>query len=351
MLSTVLLRSELLSEWQSQLPENAPNHFLINVQEQEVEPLESLLKENNVSTEGIYPMVRGRVVGLNEMTLEEALDENQQRTGAVRRELNLTWTTDVPEANEVTKGQWWSEASADDGRTEISVGEELAERLGLELGDVLTFSIGGLEIEGEITNLRSIQWDSFQPNFFIIFEPGTLDEFPASYITSFYLPLEDKNVLNQILKAMPTVTIIELDAIMAQVQSILDQVTMAVEFIMLFVLLAGVAVLYAVLQVSREERLLSATLLKALGARKKFIRASILAELALLGLFSGVLGVIGGEILVNILYSQAFNIELVLHPWYWLVVPLISVSFIGVVGWLGLKHLLNQPAHQVLREL
>lgn len=351
MLSTVLLRSELLSEWQSQLPDNAPNHFLINVQEQEVEPLEKLLKENNVSTEGIYPMVRGRVVGLNNMTLEEALDENQQRTGAVRRELNLTWTTAVPEANEVTKGQWWSETSADDDRTELSVGEELAERLGLELGDVLTFSIGGLEIEGEITNLRSIQWDSFQPNFFIIFEPGTLDEFPASYITSFYLPLEDKRVLNQILKAMPTVTIIELDAIMAQVQSILDQVTMAVEFIMLFVLLAGIAVLYAVLQVSREERLLSATLLKALGARKKFIRASILAELTLLGLFSGLLGVIGGEVLVNILYSQAFNIELVLHPWYWLGVPLISVSFIGIVGWLGLRHLLNQPAHQVLREL
>ncbi|GAA4342961.1 ABC transporter permease [Kangiella taiwanensis] len=350
MLSTVLLRSELLSEWQSQLPEGAPNHFLVNVQEQEVEPLESILQESGVSTKGIYPMVRGRVVGLNDMTLEEALDENQQRVGAVRRELNLTWMADVPEANKVTQGEWWSESDVADDRAELSVGEELAQRLGLEIGDVLKFSIGGLEVEGEITNLRSIQWDSFQPNFFIIFEPGGLDGFPASYITSFHLPVEDKGVLNQILREMPTVTIIELDAIMEQVQSILDQVTMAVEFIMLFVLLAGIAVLYAVLQVSREERLLSATLLKALGARKKFIRASILAELILLGAFSGVLGVIGGEVLVNILYSQAFDIDLVLHPWYWLWVPMISVGFIGIVGWLGLRHLLNQPAHQVLRE-
>jgi putative ABC transport system permease protein len=164
------------------------------------------------------------------------------------------------------------------------------------------------------------------------------------------LPIKDKNVLNQILKQMPTVTIIELDAIMEQVQAILDQVTLAIEFIMLFVLLAGVAVLYAVLQVSRDQRLLSATLLKALGARKKFIRASILAELALLGLFSGILGVIGGEILVNILYSEVMKLDSVLHPWFWLWVPLIAVGFIGLVGWLGLRHLLNQPAHQVLRE-
>ncbi|AOE49398.1 ABC transporter permease [Kangiella sediminilitoris] len=350
MLSTVLIRSELLSEWQSQLPEGAPNHFLINVQEDEVEPLENLLSQNNVQTEGIYPMVRGRVVGLNDMTLEEALNEEQQRTGALRRELNLTWMADVPSANKVTKGEWWSQQDVQDDIAEISMGEELANRLSLELGDVIQFSIGGLELEGKITNFRSIQWDSFQPNFFIIFEPGALDDFPASYITSFHLPLEDKNVLNQILKQMPTVTIIELDAIMEQVQSILDQVTLAVEFIMLFVLLAGVAVLYAVLQVSREERVLSATLLKALGARKRFIRSSILAELVLLGLFSGILGVIGGEILVSILYWRALDIDIVLHPWFWLWVPMVSVLFIGVTGWLGLRHLLNQPAHQVLRE-
>ncbi len=350
MLSTVLIRSELLSEWQSQLPEDAPNHFLINVQENEVEPLESLLTQNNVQTEGIYPMVRGRVTGLNDMTLEEALNEEQRRTGALRRELNLTWMADVPSANKVTQGQWWSEADIQDDVAEISIGEELANRLALELGDMIHFSIGGLELEGKISNLRSIQWDSFQPNFFIIFEPGALDDFPASYITSFHLPLENKNVLNQILKQMPTITIIELDAIMAQVQSILEQVTLAVEFIMLFVLLAGVAVLYAVLQVSREERVLSATLLKALGARKKFIRSSILAELILLGLFSGVLGVIGGEVLVSILYWKAMKIDVVLHPWFWLWVPLISIAFIGITGWLGLRHLLNQPAHQVLRE-
>ena len=350
MLSTVLIRSELLNEWQSQLPEGAPNHFLINVQQDEVEPLKALLQENGMSTEGVYPMVRGRVSGLNDMTLEEALNEEQQRTGALRRELNMTWVADVPAANEVTKGEWWDDADTRDEVAEISIEEKLALRLDLELGDVIHFSIGGLDLKGKITSMRSVQWDSFQPNFFIIFEPGTLDEFPASYITSFYLPVEQKNVLNQILKQMPTVTIIELDAIMEQVQAILDQVTLAIEFIMLFVLLAGVAVLYAVLQVSRDQRLLSATLLKTLGARKKFIRSSILAELTLLGLFSGVLGVIGGEILVNILYSEAMNLDVVLHPWFWLWVPLIAVGFIGLSGWLGLRHLLNQPAHQVLRE-
>ncbi|MCW9027875.1 MAG: ABC transporter permease, partial [Kangiella sp.] len=141
------------------------------------------------------------------------------------------------------------------------------------------------------------------------------------------------------------------DVIMEQVQTILDQVTAAVEFIMLFVLLAGIAVLYAVLQASKEERVLSATLLKTLGAQTKFIRMTLLSELALLGLFSGILGVIGGEVLVSVLYQEALNIEPVLHPWFWLWVPLVAIGFICIAGWWGLKSLLKQPAHQVLRQL
>ena len=352
MLSTVLIRSELLDEWQSQLPEGAPNHFLVNVQPYEVEVLEQVLGEQKVSTAGIYPMVRGRVIGVNGKTLQEALDERALTDNSVRRELNLTWMTDVPKANKVTQGEWWvgDKLESESGH-QLSIDEKLAERLGLVIGDKLLFSIGGIEVEGRISNLRSIQWDSFQPNFFIIFQPGALDEQAASYITSFYLAPDQKPLLNEILQQMPTVTIIELDAIMKQVQTILNQVTRAIEFIMLFVLLAGIAVLYAVLQANKDERILSATLLKTLGAQTKLIRTSLLVELALLGLFSGILGVIGGELLVAILYQSALNIEPVLHPWVWIMVPFLSALFISVVGWWGLQGLLKQPAHKVLRHI
>ncbi len=354
MLSTVLIRSELLSEWQSQLPDDAPNHFLINVQPSEVPNLEKILAEQGVETAGIYPMVRGRVTGLNGKPIEEAVSEEAQNDGSLRRELNLTWVEDVPKANEVVKGEWWDKAEHqpdENGVYQLSIDQNLAGRLGVDIGDVFEFSIGGVDVKGKITSFREIQWDSFQPNFFMIFEPGALNESMATYITSFHLPLDKKPALNTILREMPTVTIIELDVIMEQVQTILDQVTTAVEFIMLFVLLAGVAVLYAVLQASKEERVLSATLLKTLGAQKKFIRMTLLSELALLGIFSGILGVIGGEVLVSVLYQEAMNIEPVLHPWFWLWVPLIAVAFICTAGWWGLKSLLNQPAHQVLRQL
>lgn len=368
MLSTYLIRTELLTEWKNQKPENAPNHFLLNVQNHEVEGLNKLLADNNLTTSGVYPMIRGRVTHLNDVLASEALSkEEYSQARALRRELNLTWMEQLPMANTLTQGEWWSEDSASEDElsvdssekdsseknkpVKISVSTEIQEMMKLELGDVISFDIGGLPLLGEVANVREIQWDSFQPNFFVIFEPSGLKDFPASYITSFKLSPEQKPFLNQILQQMPTVTIIELDKIMQQVQKILDQVTLAIEFIMIFVLLAGIAVLYAVLQANRDERIISATLLKTLGAQSPFIRASLISELALLGIFSGLLAVIASEILVSSLYVQVLELSAKLHPLYWLLVPLSAALFISLVGWFGIKSLLRQPATQVLRQM
>lgn len=353
MLSTYLIRTELLAEWQNQMPENAPNHFLINVQNSEVESLDKILADNQVETSGIYPMVRGRVTHLNgELASEVLSKEEYQQARALRRELNLTWMQALPNANKVVEGDWWSleGINSESDAIKISISTEIQEMMKVKIGDKVSFDIGGLIVEGQIANVREIQWDSFQPNFFVIFEPRGLQEFPASYITSFYLSPEQKPMLNQILSQMPTVTIIELDKIMAQVQKILDQVTLAVEFIMLFVLLAGIAVLYAVLQANREERVLSATLLKTLGAQSPYIRASLIAELALLGLFSGLLAVIASEILVSSVYTQVLDLGVKFHYLYWLIMPIGAMIFISIVGWFGIKSILKQPAYQVLRQ-
>lgn len=354
MLSVFLIRTELMQAWQSQLPDDAPNHFLVNVQSHEVPILDDVLKQESVQTAGIYPMILGRVTELNDQAVSDVLSEQQyQQTRALQRELNLTWMDSLPKANTLIDGEWWdaeSDSSADDVAG-ISIAKELQQMMQLKLGDKLTFTIGGMEVKAVVKNVREIQWDSFQPNFFVIFEPKAIEHLSATYITSFKLEPSQKPLLNSILQQMPTVTIIELDKIMQQVQQILEQVTLAVEFIMLFVLLAGIAVLYAVLQANRDERLLSATLLKTLGAQRKFIRASLVSELALLGLFAGALGVIGAEVMVASLYQNALDIDPVLHPLTWIFVPLLSMGFISLIGWWGLRGLLNEPAHKVLREL
>ncbi len=350
-LSTFLIRTELLAEWKNQLPDDAPNHFLINVQNYEVESLDKILNDNQVETSGIYPMVRGRVTELNDKPAADYLSkEEYQRARALRRELNLTWMEQLPNANKLVAGDWWQRNGDETGAIKLSISTEIQEMMKLKLGDKIGFDIGGLTVEGVVANVREIQWDSFQPNFFVIFEPKGLKDFPASYITSFHLKAGQKPVLNNILQQMPTVTIIELDKIMAQVQKILDQVTLAVEFIMLFVLLAGIAVLYAVLQANRDERVLSATLLKTLGAQSPFIRASLVAELALLGSFAGLLAVMTSEILVSTVYINVLELGAKLHPLYWLIVPIAAALFIAAVGWFGVHNLLKQPASQVLRQ-
>ncbi|WP_251359316.1 ABC transporter permease [Kangiella sp. TOML190] len=354
MLSTYLIRTELLSEWQSQMPDDAPNHFLVNVQNYEVSALDTILQENQIVTSGIYPMVRGRVTKLNgELASEVLSKEEYQQARALRRELNLTWMETLPNANSLVEGVWWDQESSqqlDPDAAKISISTEIQEMMKVKIGDKVSFDIGGLSVEGQIANVREIQWDSFQPNFFVIFEPKGLKDFPASYITSFHLEADQKPILNQILSQMPTVTIIELDKIMAQVQKILDQVTLAIEFIMLFVLLAGVAVLYAVLQANREERVLSATLLKTLGAQSPFIRTSLIAELALLGIFSGMVAVIASEILVSSVYINVLELGTKLHPLYWFLVPIAAAIFVGLAGWFGVKSILKQPATKVLRQ-
>lgn len=360
MLSIYLIRTELLEEWKKQLPDNAPNHFLINVQDYEVETLNGILERNKVETGGVFPMVRGRVTELNGQAVSKVLSKDEySKARALRRELNLTWMESLPNANTLVEGDWWQlsdDNKGDSAQTEttkpvkISISTEIKEMAKLDLGDTLLFDIGGLTVEGQVANVRKIQWDSFQPNFFVIFEPQGLQDFPASYITSFHIDKAQKPLLADLLEAIPTVTIIELDKIMEQVQKILEQVTLAIEFIMLFVLLAGIAVLYAVLQSSRDERVLSATLLKTLGAKNRFIRTSLLAELAILGVFSGVLAVLASEILVSVLYINALDLEAKFHPWVWLLVPLLGAAFIATAGWFGVRSLLKQPASQVLRQ-
>ena len=252
-------------------------------------------------------MVRGRLTRINGEAVREAVTKEAQDDNALNRELNLTWTTQLQADNSIVAGRWWREGDA--GQPLVSVEAKLAERLGIGLGDELGFSVGAETFMAVVTSIRSVQWDSFRPNFYMVFPPGVLEGFAATWMTSFHLPPGDKPVLIELVRSFPALTILEMDLIIEQVERIFQQVTLAVEYVLLFVLLAGFAVLFAALQSSLDERLYEGALLRALGASRRQLRAGHLAEFIALGLLAGLVAAIGTECLAWVLYSRVLHFD------------------------------------------
>ena len=343
-----LVRSDLLATWQTQLPEDAPNHFVINILPERLEPFRDFLAERSIETTGLYPIVRGRLAAINGTPPEQREREGEADTRTIRRELNLTWASELPGDNAVTAGRWLRPGDA--GRPVVSVEEGVAERLNIGLGDELTFSFGAGEVTVEVVGLRSVQWDSFRPNFFMIFPPGVLERFPATYMTSFHLPAERKGAIATMLKAFPAVTVIDVDRVMEQVRRILQQVTLAVEYVLVFVLLAGFAVLYAALQASLDERLYEGALLRTLGASRRQLRSGHLAEYALLGALAGLLAAGGTELVAFIAYTEVFHLAYAVKWPLWLLLPPIGAVLIGAAGFWGTRRVVRESPLTVLKE-
>ena len=351
LLILLLLRTALLDEWRSQVPENAPNHFALNIAPHDVEEIGTLLAENSREQGGLFPMIRGRITAVNGIDAKawEAEHRSEMEDGPrLSSGRNLTWAADMPEDNTLVAGDWWS---AEDTRPMVSLEDDYAYDLGLSIGDVLSFDIGGEALEVEVVNLRRLDWESMRPNFFIIFSPGALENFPATWMTSFYLERENKQFLNELLSRFPTITVIEVDAIIAQVQSIIARVTQAVELVLGLVLASGCLVLVASIHASRDARMSEHALIRTLGGTRKLIASSLTAEFAALGLFAGLVAVVGAEVTVLILQTQVFELKASVHPWLWIAGPLIGACLILLVGILGTRQLIAAPPITVLRGL
>jgi putative ABC transport system permease protein len=216
---------------------------------------------------------------------------------------------------------------------------------------MMEFDIGGLPVNARVASIRRVEWDSMAPNFFILFSPGALNDVPATYMTSFYLSLQQKAFLNELLAAFPTVTVIEVDQVMAQIQSIVSRVTQAVQLILGLVLVAGCLVLIASIQASGDERLREHALLRALGASRRLVRGALGAEFALLGLFAGGIAAFGAEATVFALNQQVFELSSRLHPWVWLAGPALGAAIVCGIGLWSTRALVASPPMLVLREL
>ncbi|TFH84980.1 FtsX-like permease family protein [Billgrantia azerbaijanica] len=340
-----LVRGDLLTAWQAQLPEDTPNHFAINIQPGERDAFVAALEATTAERTALYPMVRGRITAINGQPPREAVPAEARGDNALRRELNLTWQERLPEGNRLVAGQWFDalDAAGDDWlgavdarplteRVPISLEDGLAARFGLALGDTLTFTIGSREIVGEVASLRDLDWDSFRPNFYVIFPPEVLERFGHSYITAFHLDEARSDAVRQLVREFPGVTLLNVDAILAQVRDVLTQVTRAVELVLAFVLLAGVSVLYAALTASRPVRAHESGLLRVFGAGSRLISRVQGAEFAILGLASGLMGALLAELATAALYVAWLDLAPRPHPWLWLVLPLGGALLIGAIG-------------------
>lgn len=339
-----LLRTALLDEWRNQIPADAPNHFVMNIAPDEVEPITDMLASEASGSDAFYPMMRGRIVAVNGEPTRDAETDDRSRLG---RERNLSWTWDLPAGNRIVEGEWWE---PDETEALISLGADYARDIGLAVGDRLEFDIVDRRVEARIASLRSVDWDSMRPNFFILATPSMMADLPATWLTSFRLEADEKQFLTRLLRRFPTVTVIEIDEVMAQVQRIVARVTLAVEVVLSLVVMAGALVLIASIQSSMDERMREFGLLRALGAGRRRILGALVIEFAALGLFAGVLAAVGAEVTVWILQEQIFQLPGRLHPGLWLGGPLIGVLLIGTIGTISTFKVVRTPPAIVLRE-
>ncbi|HLV76358.1 MAG TPA: FtsX-like permease family protein [Marinobacter sp.] len=343
----VLVRSSLLDDWQAQLPDDAPNHFLINIAPDAVAGIEAYWADQGAPVEALYPMVRGRLTGLNGLPVREAVSKDQ-RVSALNRELNLTWMSELPEDNRIVEGQWFAPGA----REGVSVEAELAERLGLRLGDRLTFTIGADTVTEPVVSIRTVQWDSMRPNFYIAFPPdGGLTNMPATWITSFHLEAAGKLALNEFSRRFPTVSVLEIDHIIERIQDIVRQVTQAIEAILALILAAALVVMAAVVSATLRDRQREGALLRTLGGQQALLVCSTMLEFALLGFFAGVLGVLAAEAAVYALQVKMFEGT---FRWHWqtmLPVPLLSAGLLALFGRWQLRPVLSVSPMLLLRRL
>ncbi|MES9848943.1 MAG: FtsX-like permease family protein, partial [Candidatus Thiodiazotropha sp.] len=250
LLLLAIVRVDLLSSWQGALPDDSPNQFLINIQPDEVEAVRDLLAQGGIMTNGLFPMIRGRLVSIDGDPVSRDKYDNPRAQRLATRDFNISHATQPQRDNKIVSGRWWLESQQNESWFSVELG--LAETLGIPLGAELEFEVAGSRVMGRVENLRSVEWDSFNVNFFVIGTPGLLVQQPATYITSFYLPVEKRQVLHSLIHRFPSITALDVTALMRQVRTIMDRGALAVESVFLFTLAAGLIVLYTGIQASHE---------------------------------------------------------------------------------------------------
>jgi putative ABC transport system permease protein len=390
LLILTLLRTDLIDDWQGQLPENTPNHFMMNITESQINGIESFFAENGVDSNAFYPLISARVISVNGEIPEpeEELNADEERSSITedaqsedegsrydqaRSELDaatgnseeaeeqgqgqvqgrlgrrqVTWADDLPPDNLITDGAWWPEA-VDAGY--VSIEDEYAGWLDIEIGDRVEFEINQQTVFAEVSSFRSVRWDNMQPNFFIIFSPGTINHLGATFISTALMERDQKILLNDLVRLFPTMVVIEIDALIEQIQNIIAQVTSAIELISVLVLVCGALVLLACVNATLDERFHENAILRTLGAGKRLILSSLLIEFASIGALAGIIATIGAEGSLYYLQEEVFEQEFNVHYWVLVAGPLLGMVLIAGLGMNSTRQVVSTSPLNVLRKV
>lgn len=345
LLLLAITRTDLLQGWQSSLDPDAPNTFLINIQPEQRPAVAAGLQKLGLGGVDFSPMIRGRLVAINDRPVSEDDYDDDRARRMAKREFNLSYTDTLPASNEIAEGQW-----LDPQGQEASLEIGLAETLHIKLGDTLVFDVAGRDVAVRVTSLREVDWDSFQTNFFAVLSPAALADAPASYITSLHVPAERSAAMRGLLRDFPNLTLFDIESILGQVQHVLDQVVRAVQLLFLFTVAAGILVLAAALFATRDERMREVAVLRALGASRRQLAAAQRIELLLVGGLAGLLAASGAVGVAWLLAEFVFEFSLAWSWWPWLAGIAMGVAASLAGGMLALAGVLKTPPLVSLRE-
>lgn len=347
LLLLTFVRTDLLAGWQRTLADDAPNNFLINIQPQERTSIAAIFESGGVDVPEFVPLVRARMTTINGEDVKTRSYPMEDGEWMANREANLTWSRELSASNTLVEGEWWPEDY--DGPPLVSVEAEAAMEMGVDIGDELVFLIAGREVPLTISSFREVNWDSFQPNFFMVLSPGALDGLPATFIASLQIPPDRRDVLLNLVRQHPTVSVIDLETILTQVKGIIDKASLAVQAVFVFTLAAGIAVLFAAVQSTIDERRFESAMLRALGVRRRTVLSGVLTEFAAIGFASGLLAALGASILAAVIAVQLFDLRFSFNPGLWVAGLLGGIGLVCLSGFAAARSAINAPPANVLR--
>jgi putative ABC transport system permease protein len=346
-----IIRDDLNGDWRRTLPADLPNYFFVNIPPAERDNFIRFVAAQGARTTRVLPMIRGRLTRINGRAIESGRAGGERERGGeetfATREQNLTWATELGPDNRIVAGRWWT--AADAGKPLVSLATEFQDSLGVRVGDRLSFDIAGEALEVTVASIRKVKWDSFQPNFFIMFPPGVLEGAAGTYMTSAYVNPGAAHSLAQLARRFPSVSIFDIQELLLQVRSVLDKAALAVQSVFAFTLFAGLTVLLAAVQSSRDERRYESAMLRTLGASRATVVQGVLAEFVTLGSLSGLIAASGASVAAYFLTTRWLELHYTFKPSVWAIGICGGAALVAAGGWLATRNVVNQPPLTTLR--
>ncbi|EHD0100061.1 FtsX-like permease family protein [Vibrio vulnificus] len=330
-----LVRTDLLLDWQRTLPADAPNVFALNIADYEKEIYLNALDENQVLRSDAYPIIRGRFTEINGVNVKQEQQQGrQERSDAISRELNLTWSDQLPNYNQVLQGEWQA-------KNAVSVESEVASEMGIKIGDVLTFVINSQPIKATVNTIRKVEWRDMKPNFYFIFSNDVMANMPGSYLVSYRIEENQGGILNQLSRQHPTVSVLDIRTMATKIQSLIEQIVWSISILAILGVIAGVMLIFTLLRLSLSQRQQEIRLYRTLGASKKRVTQTIWAEFGLMAIIASLVATLGAEVAVAGVMHFGFELSTQIHPQLWVMLPLLALLTLFAVVLSLIKQLLT----------